>query len=113
MAEAHREVIRERLGQAQSISLSMDEREYIKVIRYRCDAPGKPYVHRGILGVMDCGKSAPGDFEEDHALMAVRKLDFFWHAFCSPIGRAGRPLATDLLLEEHICLSNGHRPSVD
>ena len=78
MAEAHREVIRERLGQAQYISLSMDEREYIKVIRYRCDAPCKPYVHRGILGVMDCGKTAPGDFEEDHALMAVRKLDSFF-----------------------------------
>ena len=34
--------------------------------------------------------------------MAVRKLDSFLDAFCTPIGRAGRPLATDLLLKERI-----------
>ena len=71
MAETRREVLRERLGKAQFISLSLDERQYEKVVRFRCDAPGEPDVHRGILGVMGLEKSAVSDFEEDHALIGV------------------------------------------
>ena len=73
IAETRREDIRELLGRAQFLSLAMDERKYKKIIRFRCDAPTKPFVHHGILGVLDLSKSAVGDFEEDHALIAVRK----------------------------------------
>ena len=102
MAETHREVIRKRLGEAQFISLSMDDRQYQKVVRFRCDAPREPYVHSGILGVMGLEKSAVGDFEEDHALIGVRKLDSFLNTFCTPLRSTGRPSATDLVLKEHI-----------
>jgi hypothetical protein len=102
MAETHREVIRKRLGEAQFISLSMDDRQYQKVICFRCDAPREPYVHSGILGVMGLEKSAVGDFEEDHALIGVRKLDSFLNTFCTPLRSTGRPSATDLVLKEHI-----------
>ena len=84
MAETRREVLRERLGKALFISLSLDDREYKKVVRFRCDAPDEPYVHRGILGVMGLEKSSVGDFEEDHALIAVRKMDSFLNTFCTP-----------------------------
>jgi len=100
MAETHREVLRKRFGEAQFISLAMDDRQYQKVVRFRCDAPREPYVHSGILGVMDLEKSSVGDFEEDHALIGVRKLDSFLNTFCTPLRRTGRPLATDLVLKE-------------
>ena len=92
------------VNQAQFISLSsLDEREDQKIVRFRCDAPREPYyVHRGILGVMTLEKSAVGDFEEDHALIAVRKLDGLLNQFCTPLAKAGQPLATDLVLKEHI-----------
>ena len=98
MAETHREVICKRLGEA----LSMDDRAYQKVVRFRCDAPRDPYVHSGILGVMGLVKSAVGDLEEVHALIGVLKLDFFLNTFCTPFRLTGRPSATDLVLEEHI-----------
>ena len=102
MAEARREVIRKQLGAAQFISLSMDERQYQKIVRFRCDAPSKPFFCKGILGVMCLQKSAVGDFEEDHALSGVRQMDAFLNKFCTPIGPASRPLATDIALKEHI-----------
>ena len=102
MAEARREVLRKQLGEAQFISLSMDDRQYQKIIRFRCDAPSKPFVCKGILGVMSLEKSAVGDFEEDHALVGVRQLDAFVNKFCTPLSPAGRPLATDIALKEHI-----------
>ena len=102
MAEARREVLRKQLGEAQFISLSMDDRQYQKIVRFRCDAPSKPFVFKGILGVMSLEKSAVGDFEEDHALMGVRQMDAFLNKFCTPIGPAGEPVATDIALKEHI-----------
>ena len=75
MAQTRREDVRKWLGQAQFISLSMDDRQYQKIIRFRCDAPTKPFVHRGILGVLSLEESAVGDFEEDHALRGVRNMD--------------------------------------
>ena len=102
MAETHREVLRKRIGEAQFIFLSMDDRQYQKVVRFRCDAPREPYVHSGILGVMGLEKSDVGDFEEDHALIGVRKLDSFLNTFCTPLHSTGRPSATDLVLKEHI-----------
>ena len=62
----------------------MDERQYLKIVRYRCDAPTKPFVHRGVLGVLSLEKSSLGDFEEDHAVIAVRKMDLFLTKFCTP-----------------------------
>ena len=35
-------------------------------------------------------------------MRAVRKLDSFVGALCTPIGPGGRPLAADLVLKEHI-----------
>ena len=102
IAEARREVIRKQLGEAQFISLSMDDRQYQKVVRFRCDAPAKPFVHNGILGVMGLEKSAVRDFEEDHAVIGVRKLDAFLNKFCTPLGPKGRPLATNNALKDHI-----------
>ena len=77
IAEVRRQDIREQLRRATHIGLSMDERRYLKIVRFRCDAPSRPFVHKGVLGVLTLEKSALGDFEEDHALMAVRKMDAF------------------------------------
>ena len=66
------------LRSATCISLAMDDRKYQKIVRFRCDAPKKPYMRRGILGVLGLQRSAVGDFEEDHALVATRKLDRFF-----------------------------------
>ena len=102
MAEARREVIKNHLLEAKYISLSMDDRKYKKIIRFRCDAPAEPFKRRGILGVLALDKSAVGDFEEDHALVATRKLDSFLNRFCTPLSSKRRPLATDHALKEHI-----------
>ena len=102
MAEVRRVDVRDLLRRASFISLSMDERKYKKTVRFRCDAPIKPYVHRGILGVLGLEKSAVGDFEEDHALVAVRKLDNFLNTFCTPLGKKGQHVTTDVTLKEHI-----------
>ena len=85
MAETRREDTRKLISQATVLSLALDERKYQKVIRFRCDAPTKPFVHRGILGVLTLEKSAVGDFEEDHALIAVRQMDNFLNKFCTPL----------------------------
>ena len=47
VAEVRRQDIREQLMQATCIGLSMDERRYLKIVRFQCDAPTKPFVHRG------------------------------------------------------------------
>jgi hypothetical protein len=77
IAETRREDIREMLRSATCISLAMDDRKYQEIVRFRCDAPEKPCTRRGILGVLGLQKSAVVDFEEDHALVATRKLDRF------------------------------------
>ena len=59
-------------------------------------------MHRGILGVMALERSAVGEFEEDHALVGVRKMDAFLNTFCTPLAKAGQPLAADVVLKEHI-----------
>ena len=65
----------------------MDDRQYQKIVRFRCDAPEKPFFRKGILGVMGLEKSAVGDFEEDHTVIAVRKLDSFLNRLCTPLSR--------------------------
>ena len=47
-------------------------------------------------------KSAVGDFEEDHALIAVRQMDKFLNKFCTPLSSKKLPLATDLELKSHM-----------
>ena len=47
-------------------------------------------------------RSAVGDFEEDHALVAVRKLDALLNTFCTPLVKANQPVATDIELKDHI-----------
>ena len=49
-----------------------------------------------MLGLLDCSKKAVGDFEEDHAVTAVKSLELFLTRFCTPLGRrapvgGGRP----------------------
>ena len=98
IAEVRRRYTREQLRRATIIGLSMDERRYLKVVRYRCDAPTKPFVHRGVLGVLSLEKSALGDFEEDHAVIAVRNMDMCLARFCTPsppnVGRWRRSSST-------------------
>ena len=59
-------------------------------------------MHKGILGVLGLQKSSVSDFEEDHALVAARKLDHFLNRVCKPLSKKGRPLAIDYELKEHI-----------
>ena len=63
---------------------------------------GKPAVAKGVLGIIDCSHASAADFEEDHAIKAVKKLDGLITTFCSPLGPGGQPLAPDLCLKDHI-----------
>ena len=89
MAELIRRRIREVLRQATSISLSLDEWKYRKIIRFRADLPSRQratsgslwrhvgasgFCAAGVLGILDCSKKHAEDFEEDHAVTAVKQL---------------------------------------
>ena len=116
MAEVLRVEAREVLRNATSISLSLDESKYRKVVRYRADVPApvggvaqnvgaSGYCRSGVLGILDCRKSHAAEFEEDHAAMAVKQLGSFFTKFCTPLGRRRRealPLACDESLKSHI-----------
>ena len=117
MAEVLRVETREVLRNATSISLSLDESKYRKVVRYRADAPApvvggvaqnvgaSGYSRSGVLGILDCSKSHAAEFEEDHAAMAVKQLGSFLTKFCTPPGRGRRtslPLACDEVLKSHV-----------
>ena len=116
MAEVLRVETRDVLRNATSISLSLDESNYRKVVRYRADkpAPGggvarnvgaSGYCHAGVLGILDCKKSHAAEFEEDHAVTAVKQLGSFLTKFCTPMGRGRRkavPLACDESLKSHV-----------
>ena len=97
MAEHDRDERRKFLREATCITLALDEGKYKKVVRFRCDTPkpvadGSPAVAKGILGIVDCSHASAADFEEDHAIKAVRKLDGLITKFCSPLGPGGQPL---------------------
>ena len=120
MAEVLRVEAREVLRNATSISLSLDESKYRKVVRYRADVPApvggvaqdvgaSGYCRSGVLGILHCRKSRAAEFEEDHAAMAVKQLRSFLTKFCTPLGRRpgrGRrkalPLACDEALKSHV-----------
>ena len=102
LADDSREKHRKRLREATSITLALDEGKYKKVVRFRCDTPapvadGKPAVAKGILGIVDCSHENTAEFEEDHAVIAVKKLDGLITKFCSARGPGGQPLAPDLI----------------
>ena len=46
---------------------------------------------------MSLKKSTLGDFEEDHAVIAARKMDLLLKRFCTPIASKRRSLATEFL----------------
>ena len=120
MAEVVRVRIRKMLAQASSISIALDESKYRKIIRFRADLPvahssislgshvgASGFSLSGVLGLLDCSKKHASDFEEDHAVSAVKQLDGFLTTFCTPLGRMrGRrgpqPLACDYALKRHI-----------
>ena len=107
LADDSREKHRKRLREATSITLALDEGKYKKVVRFRCDTPapvadGKPAVAKGILGIVDCSHESTAEFEEDHAVVAVKQLDELITRFCSARGPGGQPLAPDLSLKDHI-----------
>ena len=119
MAEATRRRIRVVLRNATSISLSLDESKYRKIVRFRADLPsahkGPPGSHvgasgfsmSGVLGVLDCSKKHAEGFEEDHAVTDVHQTEAFITRFCTLLGRLpGRrqphPLAYDEDLKTHI-----------
>ena len=75
MAELTRRRIREVLRQATSISLSLDEWKYQKIIRFRADLPSRQrgssgslwrhvgasgFCAAGVLGLLDCSKNHAG-----------------------------------------------------
>ena len=120
MAEVIRRNIRSTLSKATNISLAVDEAQHRKVVRFRADLPeplarGCFYGHlsaanhciSGVLGILDCSKKHACDFEEDHAVTAVKQLQGFLTRFCSPLGpsaggRAPQPLACDIMLKADI-----------
>jgi hypothetical protein len=117
MAEVLRRRIRTVLFKATFISLAMDESKYRKVIRFRADLPclkssslwrsagASGFSVSGVLGILDCSKKHASDFEDDHAVSAVKQLDAFLTKFCTPLGRGLRspqPLACDLDLKTHL-----------
>ena len=101
MAEVLRKKIRKVLGQATAICLSIDECKHRKIVRFRADLataycahPGSHwrvgasgFSQAGVLGLLDCSKKVLSDFEEDHAVTAVRKLEDFLTSFCTPLER--------------------------
>ena len=120
MAECVRQKNRKQLSQATSISLAMDESKYRKIIRFRADLPTRlttrshwresnlgasGFCVTGVLGILDCSKKHASDFEEDHAVTAVKLLGDFLTKFCTPLGRGRRqaePLACDEGLKDHV-----------
>ena len=110
MAEVLRMKIRDVLGNATSISLSLDESKYRKIVRYRADVPSRnveasDFCNAGALGILDCEKGHASEFEEDHAVTAVKQLESFLTRFCTPLGRGRRKalsLTCDESLKSHI-----------
>lgn len=72
------------------------------MVRFRCDTQTEPFYAKGILGVLDCERERTTDFETDHAVVAVRKLEELVLRFCTAMWKRGQPLAPDLALSDHI-----------
>ena len=110
------------LGQASSTSLFLGECKYRKNVRFRADVlsaaraagPGSLWrqgsasglTYSGVLAMLDCCKKDALDFEDDHAVSAVKQLALFLAKFCAVRGRAPgftkmQPLALDEDLKRH------------
>ena len=101
MAEVLRKKIRQVLWQATAICISIDECKHRKVVCFRADLPSaycaqpgsrwrvgaSGFSQVGVLGLLDCSRKEVSDFEEDHAIVAVRKPEEFLTKFCTPLGR--------------------------
>ena len=122
MAEYARRKIRKVLSQATSITLAFDESKYRKIVRFRADLPlgssrwfgrlcrhvgSSGFSYSGVLGLLDCSKKHASDFEDDHAVTAVKQLDSFLTKFCTPLRRIPRRrrlqrLDCDEFLKAHV-----------
>jgi len=88
MAEVTREDVRERLHEATSITVALDESDGRKIFRARCDTPTHPYRYDCVLGVLT---KRFGEFErvvdearEDHAVLTHKYLESFHKRFFTP-----------------------------
>ena len=124
MAEVLRNKMRNVLRQATAICLSLDECKGRKIIRFRADLPSawcaqpgsdwcvgaSGFSQAGVLGVIDVAKEVVTDFEDDNAVVALKRFEEFLTVFCTSLGR--RPgskepqlLACDEDLKKHIIKS--------
>jgi len=103
MAETQKRKHRQWLGEATSITLSVDESKRRKLIRFKCDSKEPPFWRSGVLGII--GKhirKAIGDVldsSEDHAIESVRLLEAFLNHACTPLAKEA---VVDAELKAHI-----------
>lgn len=100
----------------------MDESRSIKIVRYSCDLPSKPWRASGVLGAIVVRSESIPETQEDRSTFGVRMLSQLIRRFCTPYadrrqGRnaksSGQPLAPlgqkscteTLRLMEHIIAS--------
>jgi hypothetical protein len=81
---------------------ALDKCGRFKVVRFRCSTQTEPFYAKGLLGLLDCERESTSEFETDHAVMAVRKMEQLVLRFCTPMGKRGQPLAPDHALFDHI-----------
>jgi hypothetical protein len=88
-ADVVRRRIRQKLSEATSVSLAIDECDTRKVIRVRCDTPEPPYKWDGIIAVMRREYGVSGDvaaeIKDDHAKHNLRLLDKTFRSFFTPL----------------------------
>ena len=88
------------LRNATSISLALDESRYRKIVRFQADVPSRAvdaqdFCHAGVLGILACEKGHASEFEEGHAVTAVKQLDSFSTRFCTPLGPRRGPMGQE------------------
>ena len=88
-AEVVRRRMRQKLSEATSVSLAIDECDTRKVIRVRCDTPEPPYKWDGVIAVMRREYGVSGDvaadIKDDHAEHNLRLLDKTLRSFFTPL----------------------------
>ena len=70
-------------------------------MRFKCDTP-KGGTARGVLGIVEGYYASSREFEEDHAVVAARRLDEFTTRICTTLTKAGVVAPVDHALKEHI-----------
>lgn len=88
MAEVTREGVRERLREATSITVALDESDGRKLFRARCDTPNHPYRYDCVLGVLTKRfgefRRVVDEVAEDHAKLTHKYLESFHKRFFTP-----------------------------